>query len=81
MIRNVVLARLADDAGPEEEAQLERGLAGIAALRLPGQLAGHVGRDAGLRAGAWSCAITSDWTDADAYQVYDLDPEHHLYRS
>jgi hypothetical protein len=85
MIRNVVVGRLGPDDGPgqAEEAvrRLEEGLAGIAALDLPGQLAVHVGRDIGIREGGWSFAITSDWVDVDAYRVYDVDAEHDRYRS
>ena len=80
MIRNVVLGRLKNPDDPAAGEQLDAGLAGIAALRLPGQLAMHVGRDAGLRDGAWTFAIVNDWTDADAYRAYDIDDEHNRYR-
>ncbi len=81
MIRNVVLGRLAPDMDPvAANEQLADALAGIAGLALPGQLNVHIGRDAGLRAGGWTFAITSDWVDADAYRRYDLDPEHNRYR-
>jgi hypothetical protein len=80
VIRNVVLGRLRADLDESELAQLERGLAGIAGLRLPGQLAMAVGRDAGLRDGGWSFAITNDWADAEAYRGYDVDAEHVEYR-
>jgi hypothetical protein len=39
MTRNVVLMRLPEDATVEARLQLEEGLAGIAALSLPGQRA------------------------------------------
>ncbi|VXC56382.1 Dabb family protein [Nocardioides sp. AX2bis] len=88
MIRNVVLVRLPDPseqpdpaAREHARAELEAGLAGIAALRLPGQLDVRVGLDAGLRAGGWSAAITSDWVDEAAYRAYDVDPEHQEYRA
>ena len=81
MIRNVVLCRLASDATAAQRAQLRAGLAGIAALDLPGMVANHVGVDAGLRAGGWSAAITNDWIDADAYRRYDADPEHNRHRA
>ncbi len=84
MIRNVVTGRLrpADGADAERDRrQLDDGLAGIAALQLPGLVANHVGVDAGLRSGGWSFAITNDWVDADAYRAYDADPEHNHYRS
>lgn len=80
MIRNVVVGRLRPAEDPDQQvadaALLQEGLAGIAALRLPGMLAMHVGLDLGLRDGGWSFAITNDWPDAAAYQVYDADEEH-----
>ena len=79
MIRNVVMGRLRQD-DPGAQQRLAKGMAGIAGLTLPGQLAVHVGRDAGLREGGWSFAITSDWADAQAYRAYDADPEHNRYR-
>ena len=83
MIRNVVMGRLRD-RGPEgradDRAELEAGLAGIAALTLPGQVANHTGLDAGLREGGWDFAITNDWEDVDAYRGYDIDPEHNVHR-
>ena len=44
-------------------AMLHEGLAGIAALQLPGLLAMNVGCDLGLRDGGWTFAITNDWQD------------------
>jgi hypothetical protein len=55
---------------------LRKGLAGIAALQLPGLLAMNVGCDLGLLDGGWTFAITNDWQDADAYRVYDAEEEH-----
>jgi hypothetical protein len=84
MIRNVVLGRLRE--APDEESarhdreRLEQALAGIAALDLPGLVDCHVGRDAGIRAGAWSFAITNDFADVDAYRAYDADEEHGRHR-
>ncbi len=80
MIRNVVVGRVPADLDAEGCAALEIGLAGIAGLRLPGQLTMTVGRDAGLRDGAWSFAIVNDWVDEAAYRHYDLDAEHNHYR-
>jgi hypothetical protein len=84
VIRNVVVGRLratADPAQREADAALLReGLAGIAALTLPGLLAMNVGGDLGLRDGGWNFAITNDWQDADAYRVYDADEEHNRLR-
>jgi hypothetical protein len=84
VIRNVVVGRLRPAADPAQQeadaALLREGLAGIAALKIPGMLANHVGLDLGLRDGGWSFAITSDWHDAAAYQVYDADEEHNRLR-
>jgi hypothetical protein len=77
MIRNVVIGRVR----PGMEAQLSEGLAGIAALDLPGLIAMQVGTDAGLREGSWSFAVTNDWVDVDAYRNYDVDPEHGRFRA
>jgi hypothetical protein len=83
VIRNVVVGRLRPAADPAQQAAdaalLREGLAGIAALRIPGMLANHVGLDRGLRDGGWSFAITNDWHDA-ACQVYDADEEHNRLR-
>jgi hypothetical protein len=43
-------------------------------------IANNVGTDLGLRDGGWSFAITNDWQDADAYYIYDADPEHNRLR-
>jgi len=84
VIRNVVLGRLrqAEDPAQREAdaALLQQGLAGIAALSFPGLVAMSVGTDLGLRDGGWSFAIVNDWQDADAYRVYDADPEHNRLR-
>ncbi|MGU3294773.1 Dabb family protein [Williamsia sp. M5A3_1d] len=85
MIRNVVVGRLResdDDTRVQaDRRQLRAGLAGIEALRLPGVLANHCGLDAGLRAGGWDFAITNDWVDAAAYESYDTDPVHNVFRA
>ena len=84
MIRNVVVGRLrqSDDSAQQaaDAALMQEGLAGIAALKVPGMLAMNVGCDLGLRAGGWSFAITNDWEDADAYRAYDADDEHNRLR-
>jgi hypothetical protein len=84
MIRNVVVGRLRQTEDPAQQAAdaalLREGLAGIAALRLPGMIAMSVGSDLGLRDGGWSFAITNDWQDADAYRAYDADEEHNRLR-
>jgi hypothetical protein len=85
VIRNVILGRLRQAADAEaadrDRRQLEAALAGILALDLPGMLSNCAGFDVGLRPGGWSLAITNDWVDAEAYQVYDADPEHNLHRA
>ncbi len=85
MIPNVVVGRRlrpAEDPARQvaDAALLQEGLAGIAALEFPGMLAMHVGLDLGLRDEGWSFAITNDWQDAAAYQVYDADEEHNRLR-
>jgi len=80
VIRNVVLLKLPDDADASTRARLDDALAGIAALRLPGQLDMRVGPDAGLRDGGWSAAIVNDWVDEGAYRGYDEDPQHNVHR-
>ena len=84
MIRNVVVGRLrpAQDAAQQaaDEALLQDGLAGIAALSFPGMLAMNVGCNLALRDGGWTFAITNDWQDAEAYRVYDTDEEHNRLR-
>ena len=78
MIRNVVVGRLLPGADP---AAVQTALDAIVALPVQGCLDVRVGRDAGLRDGAWGFAITSDWVDADAYRAYDLDAEHDRVRA
>ncbi len=84
MIRNVVVGRLRRTEDPGQQAAdaalLEEGLAGIAALRLPGMIAMNVGRGLGLRGDSWDFAITNDWADAEAYRGYDADEEHNRLR-
>jgi hypothetical protein len=84
MIRNVVLGRLREAAGPAQQAAdaalLQQGLAGIAGLKLPGLLDMRTGTDLGLRAGGWDYAITNDWQDEASYRGYDADEEHNRLR-
>jgi Stress responsive A/B Barrel Domain len=84
VIRNVVVGRLRATDDPDQRAadfaKLHEGLAGIAALQLPGLLAMNVGCDLGLRDGGCTFAITNDWQDADAYRVYDAEEEHNRLR-
>ena len=72
MIRNVVIGRLREGA---DDALLDEALRGLLLLPLEGLLEMHVGRDAGLREGAWDYVITADFADADAYRRYDADEE------
>lgn len=84
MIRNVVLGRLRDapdaESARQDRERLEKALASIAGLQLPGLLDCRAGLDAGLREGAWSFAITNDFVDEAAYRAYDADEEHGRYR-
>jgi hypothetical protein len=80
VIRNVVMGRLRDPNSAADSAVLDRALAAIEALNVPGLISLVLGRDAGLRDGGWSFAITSDWIDAAAYRAYDLDAEHNRIR-
>jgi hypothetical protein len=84
MIRNVVLGRLREAADPAQQAadaeMLKQGLAGIAALKLPGLLDMRAGADLGLRADGWDYAITNDWADEASYRAYDADEEHNRLR-
>jgi hypothetical protein len=77
VIRNVVVGKLHPGVEP---AAVRPALDAIAALPVTGCADVRVGLDAGLRAGGWDFAITSDWVDADAYRVYDLDEEHNRIR-
>jgi hypothetical protein len=84
MIRNVVLGRLREPGGPAQQAadaeMLCKGLAGIAALNLPGLLDMQTGADLRLRDGGWDYAITNDWQDEASYRAYDADEEHNRLR-
>lgn len=79
-----MVGRLRKADTPEQEAAdkalLRKGLDGMLALNLPGQLAMSAGTDAALREGSWDYAITNDWADAESYRGYDLDEEHNRLR-
>lgn len=77
MIRNVVMVRLTPDHDPEAVAAIRDG---FAALNTPGTVSYTIGPDLGLKEGTWSFAIVADFTDEDAYRVYDLDAEHNRLR-
>jgi hypothetical protein len=78
VIRNVVMVKLKPEADPAWAAEMR---AKFGALRTPGTLAYTIGPDAGLREGNWSFAIVADFTDADAYRLYDLDQHHNDLRA
>ena len=77
MIRNIVVARLRQDATREDA---EKGLAAMRSLQIDGLLDMKSGLDAGLREGNWDLSITTDLADAEAYRRYDTDEEHNRLR-
>ncbi len=77
MIRNIVVGKLRPGV---EQAQIEPGLAAIAALAPAGLLDVRVGVDQRLRDTTWDFAITSDFADVAAYRAYDVDEEHNRIR-
>jgi hypothetical protein len=77
VIRNVVVGRVRPGT---DLALVRTALDAIVALPVDGLVDVRVGLDAGLRPGAWSFAITSDFVDAEAYRVYDADVEHNRVR-
>ena len=50
-------------------------------LNCPGTVAYTIGADLGLKAGAWTFAIVSDFVDVDAYRAYDDDELHNALRA
>jgi hypothetical protein len=77
VIRNVVVGRVRPGT---DLSLVQEALDAIAALPVRGLVDVRVGLDAGLRPGAWSFAITSDFVDAEAYRVYDAEAEHNRIR-
>ena len=77
VIRNVVVGRVRPGT---DLSLVQEALDAIVALPVEGLVDVRVGLDAGLRPGAWSFAITSDFVDADAYRVYDAEAEHNRIR-
>lgn len=77
VIRNVVVGRVRPGIDPS---YVQAALDAIVALPVEGLLDVRVGLDAGLRPGAWSFAITSDFVDAEAYRAYDAEAEHNRIR-
>ena len=78
MIRNVVLVKLKPGQDPAEVADIQDD---FRRLDCPGTVSYTIGSDVGLRDGNWSFAIVADFTDADAYRAYDLDPAHNRARA
>lgn len=78
MIRNIVLVRLKAGQDPVTVAAIQDALRN---LNCPGTLSYTIGDDLGLREGNWSFAIVADFTDAAAYQAYDLDAGHNRVRA
>ncbi len=77
MIRNIVVGKLRPGL---DQADIEPGLAAIAALTPDGVISVILGVDQRLRDTTWDFAITSDFVDVAAYQAYDLDEEHNRIR-
>jgi hypothetical protein len=78
VIRNVVLVKLKPGQDPAEVADIQDE---FRRLHRPGTLSYTIGSDLGLREGNWTFAIVADFTDADAYRTYDLDPTHNRARA
>ena len=78
MIRNVVVGRVRPGTPAED---VEAALQALRDLRVEGVTLRMVsGRDAGLREGNASYAITVDLDDEEAYRVYNSDAEHNRIR-
>ena len=78
VIRNVVLVKLKPGHDPAELADVQDD---FRRLNCPGMLSSTIGSDLGLREGNWGFAIVADFTDAEAYRNYDLDPAHNQARA
>lgn len=78
MIRNVVMIKLRPESDRALVAEIQDVFRN---LNCPGTLGFTLGDDLGLRDGNWSFAIVSDFADADAYRVYDLDEAHNAARA
>lgn len=78
VIRNVILVKLKPGHDAAEVADIQDD---FRRLNFPGVLSYTIGSDLGLREGNWSFAIVADFTDADAYKTYDLDPAHNRARA
>jgi len=76
MIRHIVLFTWKTDA-TEQQKDLVASELSVLSKKLPGIRAYHFGADAGLvGAGNADFALTADFDDADAYQVYRNHPAH-----
>jgi hypothetical protein len=78
VIRNIVLVKLKPDQDPAVIAKAQQAFLD---LNCPGTLSDVIGDDLGLREGNWSFAIVADFTGAEAYRAYDLDPAHNQARA
>lgn len=78
VIRNVVMIKLRPESDRALVAEIQDVFRN---LNCPGTLSFTLGDDLGLRDGNWSFAIVSDFADADAYRVYDLDEAHNAARA
>ncbi len=78
VIRNVVMIKLRPESDRALVAEIQDVFRN---LNCPGTLGFTLGDDLGLRDGNWSFAIVSDFADADAYRVYDLDEAHNAARA
>jgi hypothetical protein len=76
MIRHIVLFTWKPEATDEQKNLVAAELS-VLSKTLPGIRAYHFGADAGLvPAGNADFALTADFDDADAYQVYRNHPAH-----
>ena len=76
MIRHIVLFTWKTDTTDEQKAAVVSELSALAKT-VPGIRAYHFGADAGIgAAGNADFALTADFDDADAYQVYRTHPAH-----
>jgi Stress responsive A/B Barrel Domain len=77
MIRNVIAIKFKSGT---TSAQADALVTAMPDFRSDGLLRLECGLDLGLRDGNWDFALTADFTDRDAYQRYDQDPEHQRIR-
>ena len=75
MLRHVVLLKWNEDATAE---QIESVVSGMRALpaAIPQIRSYEVGRDLGLRDGAYDLGLVAEFDDADAWRTYLAHPDH-----